>query len=148
MATAQLGAVLRHIQGLAANTTNSARSDGDLLRAFLSGNDHRAFEALLRRHGPMVLRVCRPPLGNTHGAEAARRLGLEEGTVWNRLGRARRQLQKRLTRQGVTLPTGLLAALLGQNTASAVVPAPLVVSTARAAMQLVAGQALECGLVS
>jgi RNA polymerase sigma factor (sigma-70 family) len=71
MATAKLGAVLRHIRGLAADPTISDRTDGDLLRTFLSTNDPSAFEALLLRHGPMVLRLCRCALGNAHDAEDA-----------------------------------------------------------------------------
>ncbi len=71
MATAQLGTVLRHIRGLAADPRINERTDGALLRTFLSGNDPSAFEALLRRHGPMVLRVCRRALGNAHDAEDA-----------------------------------------------------------------------------
>jgi hypothetical protein len=57
MATAHLGAVLRHIRDLAALPKGSEQTDGALLRAFLGHNDQAAFEALLRRHGPMVLRV-------------------------------------------------------------------------------------------
>ena len=34
------------------------RPDSELLTAFLAG-DTAAFEALVRRHGPMVLRTCR-----------------------------------------------------------------------------------------
>jgi RNA polymerase sigma factor (sigma-70 family) len=71
MATAQLGAVLRHIRDLAALPKRSEQTDGALLRAFLAQNDQTALEALLQRHGPMVLRVCRRALGNVHDAEDA-----------------------------------------------------------------------------
>jgi RNA polymerase sigma factor (sigma-70 family) len=46
-------------------------SDAQLLESFLSRRDEAAFEALLRRHGPMVLGVCRRVLRNTHDAEDA-----------------------------------------------------------------------------
>ena len=71
MATAQLGAGLRHIRNLAADPKMSEQTDGTLLRAFLSRNDQAAFEALLQRHGPMVLRVCRRTLGHVHDADDA-----------------------------------------------------------------------------
>jgi RNA polymerase sigma factor (sigma-70 family) len=71
MATVQLGAVLRHIRDLAADPKRSEQTDGALLRAFLGNSDQAAFEALLRRHGPMVLRVCRRALGNVDDAEDA-----------------------------------------------------------------------------
>jgi RNA polymerase sigma factor (sigma-70 family) len=71
MVTAPLGTVLGHIRNQVAAHGEGEESDGALLRAFLSGNDQAAFEVLLRRHGPMVLRVCRRSLGHVHDAEDA-----------------------------------------------------------------------------
>ncbi|HEV3235423.1 MAG TPA: sigma factor, partial [Gemmataceae bacterium] len=71
MATAQLGVVLRHIRGLTAGPPNNQHTDDDLLDAFLARGDQSAFEALLRRHGPLVLSVCRRVLGGLHDAEDA-----------------------------------------------------------------------------
>ena len=49
-------------------------SDGQLLGRFIADRDESAeaaFAALVRRHGPMVLRVCGQILGDRHGAEDA-----------------------------------------------------------------------------
>ncbi len=248
MATAQLGAVLRHIRNLADDRKLRDQTDGALLRAFLSRRDQTAFEALLRRHGPMVLRVCQRTLGNPqdaedvlqatflvlarqatsirkreslaswlHGvahrmatrarraagrrhkhesqasrielrdpalcaawqelqvlldeeigglpealrgpfvycclenkssAEAGRQLGIEETAVRKRLSRARKFLQERLTRRGISLATLLAAVGVETNEALAAVPRSVVVSTAQAAAQVAAGQAAAAGLVS
>jgi len=65
--------------------------------------------------------------------EAARQIGCPEGTVAGWLARARVMLAKRLTRRGVVLSGGALAAVLSQNAASANVPTSVVVSTIKAA---------------
>src|SRR5262245_44536944 len=46
-------------------------SDGQLLEAFLARGEELAFEALVRRHGPVVLGVCRRVVGDFHHAEDA-----------------------------------------------------------------------------
>ena len=54
--------------------TVAALSDGQLLDRFASAQDEAgeaAFAALVARHGPMVLSVCRGVLGTTHDAEDA-----------------------------------------------------------------------------
>jgi RNA polymerase sigma factor (sigma-70 family) len=247
MAAAQLGAVLQHIRTLAADPKVSEQTDGALLRAFLGHNDQAAFEALLRRHGPMVLSDCRRSLGNVHdaeealqatflvlarqassirkqeslagwlhgvayrmanhakraaarrrghearvsptqpqdpalcaawqelqvlldeeiqglpetlrapfvlcclenksSAEAAGQLGVKEATLRMRLSRGRKLLRERLTRRGVALAAALGAVALGTDVASAAVPGSVVVSTAKAATSIAAGQAAAAGLV-
>jgi RNA polymerase sigma factor (sigma-70 family) len=45
------------------------RTDEQLLRAFLENREESAFTALVRRHGPMVLRVCQSTLKHRQDAE-------------------------------------------------------------------------------
>ena len=78
--------------------------------------------------------------------EAARQLGIPEGSVASRLARARAMLAKRLTRRGVVFSGGSVAAVLSAGSASASAPPALVASTIKAASLLAAGQA--AGVVS
>jgi RNA polymerase sigma factor (sigma-70 family) len=62
------------VQTLFRDGTNTGLSDGELLDRFLAGPEdvaESAFEALVERHGPMVLRVCRRIVGDRHEAEDA-----------------------------------------------------------------------------
>src|SRR5207244_10108115 len=46
-------------------------SDEQLLKRFVGERDESAFATLVRRHGPMVLGVCRRILGNPHDSDDA-----------------------------------------------------------------------------
>jgi RNA polymerase sigma-70 factor (ECF subfamily) len=71
MGTTGLRRVLQHFRQVAGRPQVEALADGDLLEQFLQANDGAAFAELVRRHGPMVLGVCRRVLGNDHDAEDA-----------------------------------------------------------------------------
>ncbi len=241
MANPPLGPVLRHIRKLAAAAHAKEQTDVQLLQEFAARNDQAAFAALVRRHGPMVLGVCRNVLRHTqdaedafqatffvlarkagtirkaealvswlHGvayrmamnakrnaarrrsheqqaqpapqsdpawetawqevqvlldeeidrlpekyraafllcclenksaAEAGQALGIKEGTVRTRLCEARKRLQERLTRRGVTLSAVLAVTALSGNGLKASVPSLLLDTTVQAASMYAAGQA-------
>jgi RNA polymerase sigma factor (sigma-70 family) len=63
--------LLRHIRRLLAQPDKDASSDAALLERFVRQRDEAAFTALLARHGPMVLGVCRRVLRDSHEAEDA-----------------------------------------------------------------------------
>jgi RNA polymerase sigma factor (sigma-70 family) len=70
MATAPHDTLLRHIRRLAA-PGELPGADRQLLDDFTRRRDETAFAALVARHGPMVLRVCRRVLHHEQDAEDA-----------------------------------------------------------------------------
>jgi RNA polymerase sigma factor (sigma-70 family) len=71
MATGDLGGVVRRLRRTALLNGGAGLTDGELLECYLARRDEAAFEALLLRHGPMVLAVCRRVLGNEADAHDA-----------------------------------------------------------------------------
>ena len=63
--------VLRHIRRLATGAEITGLEDRQLLEQFLNFHDEAAFEALLARHGPLVLGVCRRYLTDQADVEDA-----------------------------------------------------------------------------
>ena len=71
MAERQLGTVLEHLRALAGSPPARDVPDGRLLADFLARGDQAAFGVLVRRHGPLVLSVCRRVLHHEQDAEDA-----------------------------------------------------------------------------
>jgi RNA polymerase sigma factor (sigma-70 family) len=71
MASDQLNCIVRHVRRVVLLGDGGSLTDGQLLERFLSANEEAAFEALVRRHGPMVLGVCRRLLHHRQDAEDA-----------------------------------------------------------------------------
>jgi RNA polymerase sigma factor (sigma-70 family) len=63
--------ILRHLGRVALLQDGGGLTDGQLLERFLSRRDEAAFEALVYRHGPMVLNVCHRVLRHHQDAEDA-----------------------------------------------------------------------------
>ena len=71
MASLQMGAALRQIHELFETGTIAGLADGQLLERYLTRRDESAFAALVGRHGPMVLGVCRAVLNDSPEVEDA-----------------------------------------------------------------------------
>ncbi len=71
MASGRLGTALRDLRRLLDDGVVAGLADEELLERFASRRDGEAFEALVARHGPMVLVTCRGVLGDEHAAEDA-----------------------------------------------------------------------------
>ncbi len=65
--------VIRDVDHLYTEGTVAGWSDDQLLSRFITARDESnlAFETIVRRHGPMVLEVCRRLLGNHDDAQDA-----------------------------------------------------------------------------
>jgi RNA polymerase sigma factor (sigma-70 family) len=71
MTPTQLDPVLRHVRRLAGTPPGREASDSQLLQRFAAGREEVAFAALVQRHGPLVLGVCRRVLRHEQDAEDA-----------------------------------------------------------------------------
>src|SRR5947208_14242678 len=62
---------LRQLDRLIQGGSVTGLDEGQLLERFVADRDESALEALVDRHGPMVLGVCRRWLANPHDVEDA-----------------------------------------------------------------------------
>ncbi len=137
------------LYGVAIRTAKEARRRWARRRATEGGamDESRAVSAPDESHGELLslldeemgrlpgryrdpLMLC--DLEGVSRHDAARRLGLPEGTLSSRLSRGRSLLRDRLARRGVALGTGMLTSLLSEPTVAAV-PEALAASTVRLA---------------
>jgi HlyD family secretion protein len=67
----QLNRVIRHLRHMVGAAPQGEHSDAQLLQQFAQDRDETAFAALVQRHGPLVLGVCRRLLPEARQAEDA-----------------------------------------------------------------------------
>jgi RNA polymerase sigma factor (sigma-70 family) len=65
------GALIHQLERLFHHGTTIGLTEGELLERFVGGHDEAAFEALIARHGPMVLGVCRQLLRDPNDVDDA-----------------------------------------------------------------------------
>jgi RNA polymerase sigma factor (sigma-70 family) len=71
MASVHLGSALGHMHRLFCEGSVAGLPDAQLLKRYVSHRDELAFEGLVRRHGPMVMSVCRGILADPNDADDA-----------------------------------------------------------------------------
>jgi RNA polymerase sigma factor (sigma-70 family) len=71
LATVAFNGFLRHLRRAVLRQGEPGKTDGQLLASFIDEKDEAAFDALVRRHGPMVFGVCCRVVGHHHDAEDA-----------------------------------------------------------------------------
>src|SRR5947199_5259240 len=71
MTAVHLRNVVRHLRGVLSAGETARLTETGLWQRYVRERDEAAFEALVRRHGPMVLGVCRRILRNEQDAEDA-----------------------------------------------------------------------------
>jgi RNA polymerase sigma factor (sigma-70 family) len=71
MTAGPIADLLQRLRRAAASRGAAEATDAELLGRFVARREEAAFEALVRRHGPMVLAVCRQLLADPYDAEDA-----------------------------------------------------------------------------
>src|SRR2546429_7244589 len=71
MSNNHLAFLLDHLYRAAPRPSAEGATDAALLTRYVATRDEASFAALVRRHGPMVLGVCRRVLHDFHDAEDA-----------------------------------------------------------------------------
>src|SRR5437762_375955 len=71
MARSQAQSLLQHLYQLVGAAATDPLTDTELVQRFVTQHDDQAFAALVRRHGPVVLRLCRRLLHHEQDAEDA-----------------------------------------------------------------------------
>jgi RNA polymerase sigma factor (sigma-70 family) len=71
MAQVAAGSVARQLESLFEGGSAAGLSDRQLTERYVAARDEAAFAALVARHGPMVLGICRQILGDAQHAEDA-----------------------------------------------------------------------------
>ena len=71
MANRSLQKIVTQLRRVSVLPGDGDLTDGQLLAQFIGQQDEAAFAALVKRHGSMVLGVCRRLLGNVHDADDA-----------------------------------------------------------------------------
>jgi len=71
MAVRPLSPFLHDVRRMVLLADGGGLTDGQLLECWLAHNEEAAFRAIVKRHGPMVLGVCRRVLRDDHDAEDA-----------------------------------------------------------------------------
>jgi len=114
MVSGQLSSFGRQVRGMMLARDPAVLGDAELVERFVASQDAAAFEALVRRHGPMVLGVCRRVLNDPNDAEDAfqatfvvllRRIGSLErpqllaNWLYGVAGRTAREARNRLGRR-------------------------------------------------